>query len=676
LLAQVTEYDAVSILLLNEQTQTLALAASRGVKNISLIQSFIDDNTEHMLTKIPTPPGWRVISDTTDDPSWVYVLGAMNAASWIGATMRVKGRRIGILNVDSLEAGLYDEEMGQMVAVFANQAAVAIENTRLYEETRQQAEELSILHQLGQATAVTLDIDTLLQKTTDFITAKFYPNLFAFIMFDKDLTSFRVHPSARGVPDSFIGRTARLRKDSIVGQVAKTGKPYWTNDVREDDYYMEVNPLTRSEIMVPLQMRGSIIGVLNVESPELGAFSERDVKFLTTLAANVTAVIERAGLYEELQQQADQLARQVAERTAELQMERDRILAILENAGEGIVLLDSQAILLYANPAFLRQTGYEESELLQREAFMLVSPETPRKVMRDMIKTTRNGQKWSGELKNQRKDGVQYDVAVTVTPTLNKEGKVMGYVAVQSDISRFKELERLKARFISNISHDLRTPLTNIKTYISLLERGKPEKRPRYFQVLHQETGRLARLIEHLLDMSRLDAEFELDPDVTTPVKRVWKTLQTTYTELACQKGVALYWDEPADSFLAMPRLQVAERHVEKVLQQLLDNAFAYTQPGHTVIVSVGAEAKNNKEMVWFRVKDDGDGIAEEDRPFIFDRFYRGGTAREGNVPGTGLGLAIAQRIVDRYNGRIEWDSQLDQGTWFTVWLPAVWEAE
>ena len=676
LLAQVIKYDAVSIMLLNEQTGTLALAASRGLREISLVQSFIGDNTDHILTKIPAPPGWRVVSDTADDPSWVYVPDALNASSWIGAAMLVKDRRIGILNVDSLTAGLYDEETAQMVAVFANQAAIAIENTRLYEETRQQAEELSILHQLGQATAVTLDVDTLLQKTTDLVATKFYPNLFAFVLLDDKTGSVIIHSSARGVPESFVNQTFPLPENSFVAHVIKTGKPYWSNDVRNDDNYFEVNSLTRSEIVVPLKLQDTIIGVLNVESPEVDMFSERDANFLTTLAANVTAVIERAGLYEELQQQASQLARQVVKRTAELQMERDRTLAILENAGEGIILLDAEGLLLYANPTFLQQTGYEASELTHQLAMILVSRETPRKIVREMVKTTRGGRQWSGELKNQRKDGSQYDVAVTVTPILNEENKVVGYVAVQSDISRLKELERLKAQFVSNISHDLRTPLTNIKTYISLLERGKAEKKPHYFQVLHQETDRLARLIEHLLDMSRLDAEFELDPQVTTSVKRLWKVLQETYTERARREGVTLYWDAPADSYLIMPRLQMAERHAEKILLHLLDNAFAYTQPGATIIVSVGAETDGAKEIVWFRVKDDGAGIAEADKPFIFDRFYRGGLARDGNVPGTGLGLAIVQRIVDRYDGRIEWDSQLGQGTWFTVWLPAVWEVE
>ena len=676
LLAQVIKYDAVSIMLLDEQTETVVLAASRGLRQMSLVQSFISDHKEHILTKIPAQPGWRVTPDTAADPDWVYVPEAVNAASWIGALLQVKDRCIGILNVDSLEAGLYDEEMGQTVAVFANQAAVAIENTRLYEETRRQAEELFILYQLGQETAVTLDVDTLLQKTTELITAKFYPNLFAFILFDENLTNFHVHPSARGVPDSLVGRSFPLRHDSMIGRVAETGQPYWSNDVRQTDYYMEVDPMTRSEVVVPLLMRGKIIGALDVESPKIGAFSQRDVDFLVTLAANVAAVIERAGLYEELRQQAGQLARQVAERTAELQIERDRTLAILENAGEGIVLLDAQAILLYANPAFLRQTGYGESELLQQPAFMLVSPETPRKVMRQMIKTVWSGRQWSGELKNQRKDGSQYDVSVTVTPILNDEEDIVGYVAVQSDISRLKELERLKAQFISNISHDLRTPLTNIKTYISLLERGKPEKKPRYFQVLHQETDRLARLIEHLLDMSRLDAEFRLDPQATASVEQIWRRLQERYAEAARQKGVALYWDEPADSFLLMPRLRMAEQHAQKILQHLLDNALTYTQPGDTVVVSMGAAVRDGKEMVWFRVKDDGPGIVAADKPFIFDRFYRGVLAQERNLSGTGLGLAIVQRIVDRYNGRIEWDSQPEQGTWFTVWLPAVWEAE
>lgn len=669
LLAQVISFNAVSIMLLDDENSALWSAASRGLFNLDRVQMFIQEQREHILAKIPSPPGWRVISDTKNDPDWIFVPDAVNARSWIGAALRVQDRIIGVLNVDSLQAGAYDEETAQMVAVFANQAAIAIENTRLYEESKLQAEELSILHQLGQTTAVTLDVDTLLQQTTDLIAAKFYPNLFAFLLLDSSATTYQVHPSARGVPEVFLGKEHSVQQNSILNQVVQTGRPYWTNDVQQDPFYYEVNPLTRSEISVPLKMRDAIIGVLDVESPQRDAFTERDVHFLTTLAANVTAVIERAGLYQELQAQAADLARQVKQQTAELQMERDRIAAILDNAGEGIVLLDPEGRLLFTNPAFLRQTGYRKEELLQQSAFKLVSSDTSQKTIRDLIRTVRSNALWSGELKNQHKNGAIYDVAVTVASILNEKSEIAGYVAVQTDISRAKELERLKVQFISNISHDLRTPLTNIKTYLSLLERGKPEKRPRYFQILHQESDRLARLIEHLLDISRLDSEFKPDKEAAVPVERLWRNLQERYIDRVRPLSVTMLWQADGNTLVALPDLQIAEHHALKVMEHLLDNALAYSHPDGTIKISVGSE---NTQMVWFRVEDNGPGIALEDKPFIFDRFYRGALARDKNVSGTGLGLAIVHSIVDHYNGRIAWDSQPDQQTWFTVWLPTV----
>jgi signal transduction histidine kinase len=116
---------------------------------------------------------------------------------------------------------------------------------------------------------------------------------------------------------------------------------------------------------------------------------------------------------------------------------------------------------------------------------------------------------------NRRQDGRLYEAALTAAPLTNPDRQIVGFVGVQRDITRQKELDRLKDQFVSNVSHELRTPLVNLKLYLSLLDRGQPEKRAEYMQTLHREQSRLDRMIEDLLDISRLDrqaAPVELAP--------------------------------------------------------------------------------------------------------------------------------------------------------------------
>jgi phosphoserine phosphatase RsbU/P len=151
LLAEVVTYDSVSIQLIDEKSKQLYLAAGRGFPDWEAMCQFISGLTERSLRKIAHFPYWRVIADTDTSDEWVKKGPADYICSWIGAALIVKGKIIGILNVDSRVPGAYDEQMGEMVAAFANQAAVAIDNARLYEETRQRAHELSVLYQVAQA---------------------------------------------------------------------------------------------------------------------------------------------------------------------------------------------------------------------------------------------------------------------------------------------------------------------------------------------------------------------------------------------------------------------------------------------------------------------------------------------------------------------------------------------
>jgi PAS domain S-box-containing protein len=665
-LAEVVAYDSISIQLVDKSSGRLHLMAGRGFPDWEKMRQFILGITDHSLLRMDNYPHWLVVPDTWAAPGWLKGGPAEYIRSWIGASLMVKGKIIGILNVDSRTPNAYDEEMGELVASFANQAAAAMENARLYEETQQRAHELFVLHQVAQDTAVTLDVDELLHQTTRLITSLLYPDVFSFVMVDGETGQLRPHKSSHGIMDHFYD-VALPYDNSVAGHVVRTGKPYLVEDTEKEPRYYQGADNSRSEVAVPVIVNGRVIAAINVESPIVDAFHESDVRFLVTLANQVATAIERARLYRTLHNQAQSLAHQVTARTAELQAEKERTLAILENAGEGIFYTDPNAFILYANSALEHLSGYQRSQLLGRPLNNLISSDHRTDgSSREMDEAIANNRHWSGELLGTRRNGQTYDVSLTISPIRGSDEQLIGFVGILSDITRLKELDRLKTKFVSNVSHELRTPLTNIKTYLSLLERGSDHKQQRYLQVLNHETDRLTRLIQDLLNLSRLETETMPQQIAPTDLWRLMREFYEIFLPKAKSKGLVLHLVPAPD----LPHVMVEEHHLAQLLSNFLTNALAYIQPGDEVVLRAGAGELKGKKAVWFQVADTGPGIDLEDLPRIYDRFYRGRRVQELNIPGTGLGLAICKEIVNRYGGQIDLDSQPGKGTTFTVCFP------
>ncbi|CAG1773079.1 partial two-component system, OmpR family, phosphate regulon sensor histidine kinase PhoR, partial [uncultured bacterium] len=265
-----------------------------------------------------------------------------------------------------------------------------------------------------------------------------------------------------------------------------------------------------------------------------------------------------------------------------------------------------------------------------------------------------------------RKDGQLYHAALTTSPLTNPAGQIVGYVGVQRDITRQKELDHLKDQFVSNVSHELRTPLTNILLHLSLLERGKPDRRDGYLRTLRRETERLRKLIEDLLDLSRLDRNVAPIELVPVDLNRLLDHLVTDRVVLAEQRGLTLTYEHTPD----LPLVLTDALKLIQVASNLMTNALNYTPAGGVITVRADQRPDGARNMVIFIVRDTGPGISAQDMPHLFERFYRGAAGRQASAPGTGLGLAISQEIMDRLGGRITVESEVGRGAAFTVWLP------
>ena len=397
-------------------------------------------------------------------------------------------------------------------------------------------------------------------------------------------------------------------------------------------------------------------------------YPQNDIELLQTLANQMTPVIENVRLYEALQRHADNLAEQVAERTAELQAERDRTQAILDSAGEGIFFTDQAGIILYTNAEMALQSGYSTDELRGKSLDLWKTDEQTPEAYRHMWTAVYTGSGWSGELLLERQDGSYTDVSLAVAPINSPDGELTGFVGVQSDISKLKEVDRVKSNIISSVTHELKTPLTTIKTYLMLLRRGKPEKKENYMTVLDRETDRLATIIEDLLDLAKLETgkiPTRLEPvSITDAVDAVVTSCNARIQSNRMNVATGVSPDLP---------LALADRsQLELVLTNLVVNALNYTPSGGDINIDSGFVENGEGAEIWIRVSDNGPGIAAIDLPHLFDRFYRGETALDSGAPGTGLGLAICKEIVERHQGRIEAKSAQGSGAAFTVWLKAV----
>ncbi len=425
-------------------------------------------------------------------------------------------------------------------------------------------------------------------------------------------------------------------------QMLASGQANIVNNVRDYAEWVKVPELhwIGSHAGAPIRARGQIVGFLNLYSQAVGFFTWQHAQHLQAFADQAGVAIQNAQLYEQVQQYAAELEARVARRTAELERERQRLQAILDTAGEGIVFTDIHGTIEYVNPAMERLTGYTADQVLGQTPRLWGSDRTPVATHAQMWQTILHGDIWHGEVINRHRDGSLYDTAMIIAPLLDAARQIIGFVGLQRDITRQKELDRLKDQFVANVSHELRTPLANVKLYLSMLERGKPEKQAQYLQTLLRESSRLENLIENLLSISRLDMRqlpIELRP---TDVNLLITQLVFDRAALITERGLLLENRPAAD----LPPAQADPALVIQIMSNLMTNATHYTPPGGVITLSTARQQRRDRDWVTLTVKDSGPGITAKDSSHLFERFYRGEAGRKSGAPGTGLGLGHLPR--------------------------------
>lgn len=424
----------------------------------------------------------------------------------------------------------------------------------------------------------------------------------------------------------------------------------------------EISAWIRSYVGTPIILDGITMGFINVTSDLPNTFTQTHAAHLRAFASQAAIAIRNALLFDEVRRYADALSMMVVERTNELSLERERLRAILEASGEGIVYWE-QGVIKYVNPAFAGMMGYKQQELIGQPLIMLRDPRlSEKRAARLLMRVDRLVKRriWRGEIPMRRKDGSILMAGITLSRVAGTDGAdpLVRVVTIVRDITREKALQQQQSQFVAHASHELRTPITNFKTRLHLLRRD-PANMEKHISIMEEVSERMRRLVNDLLDLSRFERGliplYLNEVDLTHLVTRVFNAQQ----EEANRKQIILTLS-PADMPLTA---RVDEERMIQVVTNLVTNAIHYTPSGGVIVVSVKPLPDGrHAEIV---VRDTGIGIAPEHLPLIFQPFFR----VSNEVEGSGLGLSIAKQLVEQHGGAITVESKAGEGSVFTITL-------
>ncbi|MCP4415921.1 MAG: PAS domain S-box protein [Chloroflexi bacterium] len=457
--------------------------------------------------------------------------------------------------------------------------------------------------------------------------------------------------------------------DGLTGYAVQKNQPILVNDAQLDARAKQVpgTPANEREhiMIVPLSSRAQLIGAMFVNRLSENPFIREDLHFFIGFSQQAAIALENARIYEALESQNVALEKAVQARTAELQSTTEQVRTILINSPDAILSLNADGIAKTCNPAFRELFGWPSEKIHGQSPIFLVTPEY-QKEFAQALQASIEGRQVRLEVMAKHQDETIFDADIALAP-IKKGGQIQGFVCSIRDISPLKEVQRLKDAFVSNVSHELRSPITSINLSLKLLQL-KPEKMETYVERVRRETKRLSDTIEDLLQLSRMDENRIVVTFEAVDLNALTAVYTTDRKTVAENKHISL--DIVQDPNL--PIVNADKGLLEQVLSILLTNAIDYTPAGGQVIVSTQTEKVDGNLWAGFVVDDNGPGIPSEEQALIFERFSRGKAGHQSEVSGTGLGLALAQEIVKLHNGRltVQSDGIMDRGAKFFVWLP------
>ncbi|RUL55073.1 ATP-binding protein [Lysinibacillus antri] len=352
----------------------------------------------------------------------------------------------------------------------------------------------------------------------------------------------------------------------------------------------------------------------------------------------------------------NQMGRQLKHHLEVINQEKEQLASVLTSMTDSVITFNLDRTILLSNPPadrllqkwFIRKKSQEDSPI-------------PIEILDMLDHVLSFEDKLEEDLEM---DGSYY--RITFSPLKNSKQSIRGAIAVIRDMTEQMKLEKLRSDFIANVSHELRTPIAMLQGYSEALLDDvvtEEEERNEMIKIIYDESQRMGRLVKDLLDLARMESGHTTLFKEDVPAVHVMERITQKFAQVAKENHVQLQFHTTLSNEV---KINLDEDRIEQVLTNLIDNAIRHTPKEGSVTVSLEHELSYAK----IQVADTGEGIPQEDLPFVFERFYKADKARTRSKGGTGLGLAIAKNIVESHKGNIRVDSIVGEGTTFTFYLP------
>jgi len=670
-LSQLLDAEAVSLVLINEDRQELVIDISsyRG-KRMTITRDLgaeakvtaaeVEEQLPEIVQEIITKSSQELGIASLPGTDVIDCIPMVSKDHTIGAIAIINQKRISFADSDRV---LLNSAVGIIT--------VAVENASLLQTAQDQVDDLIVLNEIGRALTSTLNQDQIWKQTTLLVQRSLQAEAASLWMLD-DADKALVLVASSGI-GSEIAKGYRLPTSrGLAGYVARTGEPFISPDVTKDERFFAevtnmVNYQPRSILSVPVRVRGHIIGVMQALHRKIGWFDEKHMRLFHSVASSVGIAAENAQLFSEIQEFNRHLEQMVAERTQELTEEKEKTDAILASMADGLLVIDPGNRILMANSVAEEMLDFKLEALIGCP----IGAEQLKNPLWQRISTIVS----STEMTDTDVDvpdhqtGAVRSIQARSAKVRNVDAETIGTVIVLRDITALKEVERMKARFMAGVTHELKTPLSVIRLHSNNLltyhDRLPAERRTGLLNAIQIQVGQLEQLIEDILQLSRLDSGLVELKRTSLDLDELISKIIDDLEPLAEAKQIVVQYKKPRQPVTAY----ADSGQLERVVRNLIDNAIKYTPVGGSVQVQTISEAVDSRECVGVRVSDSGVGIPAEHRERVFDRFHRVDLSH--TIPGTGLGLAIVKEIVNSHGGNIRLESEVGQGSSFMVTLPS-----
>jgi two-component system, NtrC family, sensor histidine kinase KinB len=599
------------------------------------------------------------IPDVNEDSDYMDLSGG-RARSQLVVPLLHEAEVMGVISIESPQVNAFDNNDQAFVSQLSNQAAVALVNINLYEETQRRLREQSSLYLVSSKLVASLSLENVGQTIGQAIAAVMDASLTGIYLWDEIQDAYALHTHSATsylqnhspLPDLISGGLLRINHPQL--QTTGTLRVYQSKDQMVK--LLNLCPECQA-LILPLTMGGEHFGIVVLHSPKERKYSEEEIRLTRTVAAQGSIAIQNALLFKDVTQG------------------RDRLEAVLNSVEEGIMMINADGLVTLANERIGEFIQTPNRSLINTRLLNL--PDSALQTLgfsnvqaTELVKLLDQGMIPAGikTIVHRKEGGPEKVLECTTAPVWGQEDRAMGVIIVVRNITEEHEINQARELLTQTVVHDLKSPMTAITSALALIEETTSDETmdrdilEQSFSIADRSAQRILALVEALLDIAKMESGQMILELGKISSGELLEQVCKDFLPQARSIGVVL------QTHLApnLPEIRGDTGKIIRLLANLLDNALKFTPTGGQVVLNA---EQTKDQMLKIQIADNGPGIPLEHREKIFDRFAQV-PGQKGRQRGSGLGLTFCRLVVEAHGGKIWVDSNPLGGSMFTFTLP------